>query len=387
MKKALSWAVLLTVLAIAASGPAQKDPSPDNRPDTVTGRAKQGSNARDRALNDARQKAVEKYIEERVPATMRNKRREEQDRIVSRAGNMVRSFEIVEETESNNVLALEVHVELDEKEIDNHLIKHGLLPSRPLPKVFLFVPCRAGGEDIPSAWQKPKAIARTKNPCEAAIAERLSEYGIEVIGADKESPHLDLHKIMDPRSEEQKKEVFRELEDKLGVAAMVVGKGILPPASENNGQALLLIAVADLAKERVLWSERTETETEITGPEDRGPALQKLCGRAGEKALLKIFSAWSPKYMPGEERAISLELIGLSSYKAMKDFGEMLREQAPGVSEAVLSKASPGEIRFEITTTASADAMARWLEDVKVDEGSPRILSQDEDNIRAALVR
>jgi|GEM_PF-3873308 len=387
MKKSLGLAVMILVLAVSAAGPAQKETSPDDKPETVTGRAKQGSNARDRAINDARQKAVEKYIEKRVPAAIRNKHDDEQDRIVSRAGSMVRSFEIVEETESDNVLVLEVHVELDEKAIDNRLIKHGLLPSRPLPKVFLFVPCRADKEEIPSAWQKPKAIARTPNPCEAAIAERLSEYGIEVAGPAKESPDLDLNKIMDPRSEEQKKEVFRELEDKLGVSAMVVGKGILPPVSEEGGQALLLIAVADLAKERVLWSERTETGIEMAGPEDRAPALEKLCGRAGEKALLKIFSAWSPKYMPGEERVISLDLIGLRSYEAMKGFGEMLREQAPGVSEAVLAKASPGEICFEITTTVSADSLARWLEGVKVDKGSPRILSQEEDSIRAALVR
>ncbi len=387
MKRALEITVVLTILILAAAGPARKQPAPEETP-VVSGKAAEGRRARDRAIENATEKAVEQYIANRVPAALRKKHSDEEQKIVKQAGSLVRSFEIVEETEKEGVLTLRVRVELDKKQIDTRLIKSGLLPSRSLPAVFLFVPCRAGDEEIKSAWQKPKAIARTPNPCEAAISARLAEYGIDTVEAKKESPDLDLEKIMNPRSEEQKREVYRELEEKLGVSALVVGKGILPDYRESKEKtAVLLIAVADLAKERVLWSERMETSAELDGPEDRAPVLKKICGRAGEKALLKIFSGWAPKYMPGEERTIAVDLLGLSSYKAMQEFLDMLHEQAPGVSEAVLIMASPGEVRFGATTTASADSLARWLEGIKSDGGRPRILSQEEDSIRAALVR
>ncbi|MFO8056654.1 MAG: hypothetical protein R6V10_05100 [bacterium] len=388
MKRLTATVALLVIMAVAAVSPAQKQNEEAAEPEPLTGKAEAGKNARDKAIADAREKALANYIEERVPGPIRQRHRKEVQKLIKKADKMTRSFEIVKESESKGVLTLQVRVELDREMIDKELKKYGLMPARSLPKVFLFVPCRAGDEQIKSAWQKPRGIARTLNPCEAAISERLGEYGIEVVEPGGKSPELDLDKILNPRSEEQKKEVFQELEQKLGVSAMVVGKGKLPGYEESKDtNAVLLIAVADLAKERVFWSERIESKARLSGPRDRAPALEKLCGRAGENALLKIYSAWAPTYKPGEERTIAVSLLGLSSYQDMQEFAAMLREQAPGVSEVVLSGASPGEVRYEATTTVSAETLARWLEGAKVDGGKPRILSQGEDTIRAALVR
>ena len=52
---------------------------------------------------------------------------------------------------------------------------------------------------------------------------------------------------------------------------------------------------------------------------------------------------------------------GLSSYGAMKEIEKKLREEGPGVEAVDLSRMSPGEIEFTVSTAVEAEALSGWL--------------------------
>jgi hypothetical protein len=320
--------------------------------------------AREAALLDGKRNAVLAFVSGMAPAAVMEEKKADLAPVLAKTDDWVVSWEVGGEKEEGGKLVLEVSVELSKAKLESALKLAGVLPSRALPRVFVAAQGKLGDDVMKSGWDKA-ADARGFNVCEAAIATELMRYGIPVVERATDGPAADADKIINPGGDEEKQQVFKELKEKFSAGVLVVG--IFEAAWEDKKDkeevtlASVRIAAADVDQGQVVFTDEVKQRFELKGIPFREEQLKAVCQEAGDKTATALFRAWTPKFKPGEEREIAVVVQGLKSYAVMQELLRKLREEAPGVKSAELSRVGPGEVEFTARTTAAAGTLADWL--------------------------
>jgi hypothetical protein len=324
--------------------------------------------AREQALDDGKRKAVEAYISSKSPAEIIEDKREDVDKILGQAEKWVVSWEVLSEREDGEREIMELKVELNLKKLDPALKSAGIMPSRPLPSVFVVVRGTMGEERIKSAWDKTPGTSGRWNPCEAVISTELERFGFKVVEPGAGTPQVDTETIVNPESDVRKIQVYAELKEKFGAGALVVAIAEAVEAGPEPGEegamhteVSVKFAAVDVENASLLVSERVAGRFQAKGVTFREEQLESVCREASAMTVEALFRAWNPKYLPGEEREIMLVVRGLGSYDAMKEIEKKLRDEGPGVEAVDLSRMSPGEIEFTVRTAVEAEVLSGWL--------------------------
>ncbi len=341
--------------------------------------------ARAFAFREAKRKAVMNYISSRLPPVVLEDRRDDLAKVLSRLDEWVISWQIMEETESEESVTLELMVRLDRAKLDSELKSTGVMPSRELPRVFVVVPGKAGDQEMKSIWDKSSGERPVFNACEAKVAEALWKYGFEVAEPETASPGLDPELIVSPQGEDEKEHVLELVMDKHGAGALVVGKAEAASAQgEAAGDSVevrVRIAAVEAETREVLYSERIVKTTPARGILAGQKALETVCQQAGRQAVLALYKSRTALYMHGREREIELKVRGLMSYSHISELKNMVEEEGPGMTRVVFLRLAPHSISLLVSTTAKTESLEQWLDKAGVAGKTLWVVAKDEKTI------
>lgn len=365
---ALITAVLIAaaVAAQTASAPAAPAPAaaaPTEDPEAIrtveVSAAIAGGDraaAKKSARSQAMRAALREYLELQVPLGVLKTKAAQVEKIFAEQEKLVADTQELGSREESGKLVVKYQVKIKAAEVRSRLSAAGLLPSGPLPEVFVMVRGVGMGDDFRSAWDRD-APESGENVCEAALSSELGRYGFAITPA--RSGEADTARILSPGNEAERAEVFRYVKDKFGSGALVVG--VVSAEGEMKPRLKLRLAVADTGQERLLWSGARERVAADADLRSRNEALVVLCRAAGEEAVLALYQASLPSLVPGTDRELTLAVEGIDRWVSVKEMEKKLRTELPGVTGVSYSRMSPGLIEFKVQTALASKSIAAWL--------------------------
>ncbi len=345
--------------------------------------------ARQKALDEAKEKAVRDFIDSRVPPGVKKDKIERIKEIASSSESYVTSWETVLEETGEGVLTLRARIELDENKLLSAMRSAAVYPVRSIPKVFIVVAGTMNGSAMDSAWNQGGFQAGDMNPCEEAMAREMARYGFEIVSPRRGAPGANVAAIMNPQGEEERTRVFETVSGLYGGEAVIIGQAVTSRlgeegADKETGEATLRVAVADSTKKRLIWSGKYEEQFLARTPVSDLEGMEKVCSMAGSEAAEKLFVAWTPTFKPGEERMIELTVTGLGSYSRMTTLKDRLAE-SPGVEKVRIGMVGGEEMVFNLTAKAGAESVVDWLAEIDLEGSRLRVEKWDETSIFASV--
>jgi hypothetical protein len=314
--------------------------------------------AKKAALAEAKRLAVLDYIGARLPPGVMKLKAAEVAKIAADAESLVASFEESGSREEAGTLVMKFKIKLNRDRLDARLAAAGLVPTGPLPTVFVLVRGSVSGEELKSGWDRDPAEGG-ENACEAALAGELIRYGFVVIPA--RSGEADTAAILSPGNEAERASVFRSVHDKFSAGAMVVGVVTGEAEADRPVRVRLRLAAADTDKGALVWSGSREKIPSDREARSRAEALVEICRAAGTEAVQALYQSRLPSLVPGAEREVLLTLDGATNYPSIKELEKKLKTELPGVNSVTWSRMSPGMIELKLVATVAPPTLAGWL--------------------------
>jgi len=429
MKSGLLLAFLLFAFSVPGLSRAQ-DMDGDAHEEvrvTVDARGKTEAEVREEGISKARKKAVKACLSGRVPGPVLEEHESDVAALQADAERFTLSWELLDQGRMGGQVVMRVMVYLDGEAIDSALKKRRMMPARPLPRVFLIIPSAVGEEDLPSIWERSPGVEPVLNQCEAQVAGALWDYGFSVLEPWEGMEEFDPAKIIAPRDEKEREEVFELLEERFAAGALVVGRGEAGPALElpreedeeeeegveqeegageegcregeegeecleeevpERARILVRMAAADVGGQKIVWADRYDYTVDVKGILARQKALESTCREAGEDVTVALYRAWLPRPGQGEggdeEKELVILLSGVDGYADMAAFQQKMIE-APGAIAIKLARISRRELEFRMKTTGPVNDTAQWMAESEFGDKKIEVVQAEDNIIKAEM--
>ncbi len=328
--------------------------------------------ARDAALADALRKAVEQAVGTLISSeTMVENYQVLNDNVYTKSQGYVRDYKVISEGQEQNTYRLTVRALVSPVDIKNDLDALGILQMRvEKPRVLFMIAEQSLGEKKFTFWWD-RHVAAGEVTAMLAAENSLKEifinkgfHVVDVSGSEDKITVSNAYRVADLSSEGA-----RQIGRKLNAEIVVKGKAMAkegprmagsPVAAYNADITADVVRVDDgvvLASSSGHGASRHISD--VTGSSE---AIKRASEDVADKLVTQIIAKWS------KGSTVTLRLTGVTDYKRLTEFKNLLRAQVRGVSAVYQRRVEGTEAVIEIETKVTAQSIA---DDISRLPGSP----------------
>ncbi len=319
--------------------------------------------ARDRALDDAKRKAVEQVAGSQVSAqTITENFQLVEDKIYARASGFVRTYKIASENVEEGVYRVRINAEVDEKAIADDLTL--LFASK--PRVLVMIAEQNVGSKGFSYWWGNSGFVADLNLMQSTLIQAWQPKGFKFVDPAMLKDSLTVKGPM------QKPGIADDAVVSIGrdtdADIVIVGKILVSDA----GQVMDGVKMHSYHAVGSLRLLNVDTGEIVAVTDDTGVAAHvdpNLGGRLAIKALAKklspnlekkIMARWTAE--SAGSREIELVAENVRSSKQVREIARVLKEEIRGVESVNVRRRKRGKAFITVKVRASATDLARDLE-------------------------
>jgi hypothetical protein len=330
--------------------------------------------ARDRAIDDAKRKAVEQIAGSQVSAeTITENFQLVEDRIYARASGFVKKYTIVSENkDGDGTYRVKIKATIDQGAIADNLEQ--LFKAK--PRVIVMIAEQNIGSKGFSYWWGNSGFVSDMNIMQNTLIEEWQPRGYKFIDPAMMADKLTVKGAM--QNPGIGDDVAVSLSRDADADIVVVGKVLVSDA----GQVMDGVKMHSFHAVGTLRILNVDTGEIISVADDTGVAANidpNMGGRAAIKALgkkisadleRKIMTKWTSE--ASSSRDIDVEVQGVKNTKMQKDFERIIKDEVRGVESIVARKKKGSTVFFAVKVRSSAtdfgnDVEARTFKDFTVE--------------------
>lgn len=319
--------------------------------------------ARDRALDDAKRKAVEQIAGTQISAQSVSSNFElVEDTIYARASGFVRRYEVLDETREGDLYRVRISAEVDADAVTAKLDELFAVK----PRVIVLVAEQNIGADRPSYWWGSSGAAADLSILQTSLIQAWQARGYTFVDPGLAAGELRITGPM--KTAELSNEAARVLAADADADVAVVGKVLVNDAGPVM-DGVKMHAYHAVGTLRVL---SVDTGKILTVADDTGVAAHidpNLGGRLAIKALTKkiggqldavLMKRWVTE--SASSREIELVVEGVKTSRQARAIEKVLAEKVRGVESVQVRRRRKGKAFLTIKLKARAQDLARDME-------------------------
>lgn len=344
--------------------------------------------ARDRAVDDAKRRAVEQVAGARVSATSVSENYQlVRDEILSRADGFVRQYEILDEVREGETYRVRIQAEVDADALVDDLA----LVFETKPRVVVLVAEQNLGADRPEYWWGRSGATADLSLTQTHLIRAWQPRGYTFVDPGLLSGEV---KVSDPlRTPELSNEAARTLGQELDADVAVVGQVLVNDAGHlmEGVQMRAFHAVGTLRAlsigtgEILAVSEATGTSAHVDPNLGGRLALRAFAAKAGgalEKQLLRRWMAEAASTRP-----VELIVHGVRTGRETRRLEKVVRERIRGVASVHTRRRRNGTAFVAVKVRARVQDFARDLEAADFSDYTLSISEVGPDRVVGELTR
>lgn len=326
--------------------------------------------ARDKAIDDARRKAVEQAIGSMVSSeTVTENFQLISDKILSRASGYVRRYKILKEGASDEGIYQVTMEAMVQKGVLNSDLQGvlAILKAKKMPRVLVMISEQNIG-GAPSSWWTSGTASISMDIAENTLIENWSPKGVRFVERQVLDGKI---RVGAGITNDPQNDVVKEFGAMSGAEIVIVGRAIatksttIPlktsiPMYSVNAQASVralnvddgsILATATLAAAGQHINEVTAGHI----------ALKNVAKKTSEQLLAKILANWQSEI--SGPSTISLRVTGVQKSKFLREIATFLRNQVRGVAEVRQRSFKGKAANLEVEMKGTAQSLAEELEE------------------------
>lgn len=320
--------------------------------------------ARDAAIEDAQQRAVEQAIGILIDSqTQVENFQLISDNILSQTRGYIKRHTITSETEDSGLLRVRINAEVALGRLTEDLSGIGILLDRMnKPRTMVMVAEQNIGHEVYAWWLGAHGEQTDISVVENAFMDKFTEKGFEFI--DHQVAAKEIKVTVAYRVQNLSVAQARTLAAQADAEVVIIGKAVAKLSGEIGGgmksaQANLSVRAVRIDTGQVIATATTNAAavhiSEITAGNN---ALKKAANQAAEEMLGKILAVYAKE--TGGTRSINITITGLNKTQFVK-FKDVLRNQVRGVKNLHERSFAGSTARISVDSKNSAQIISNEL--------------------------
>lgn len=319
--------------------------------------------ARDRAIDDAKRKAVEQIAGSQVSSeTITENFQLVEDKIYARASGFVKSYQILSEAKEEGVYRVKIKATVDGGAIADNLEQ--LFKAK--PRVIVMIAEQNIGSKGFSYWWGNSGFVSDMNIMQNSLIEEWQPRGYKFIDPALMADKLSIKGPM--QNPGIPDDVAVTVSKDADADIVIVGKVLVSDA----GQVMDGVKMHSFHAVGTLRILNTDTGEIVAVADDTGVAANidpNMGGRAAIKALAKklapdlerkIMTKWTAE--AASARDVDVEVSGVKNTKIQKELERVLKDEIRGVEAVAVRKKKKDVVYLSVKVRASATDLAHDLE-------------------------
>lgn len=319
--------------------------------------------ARDRALDDAKRKAVEQVAGAQVSAESISENFElVSDRIYSRASGFVKSYRIVNELEEEGVYKVKIAAQVDSSAIADDLA----LIFEEKPRVIVMIAEQNIGSKGFSYWWGSSGFVADMQMTQSTLIEKWQPKGFKFVdpalmagklrmkGAMKKPDVADEHAVL----------IGRDADADVAIVGRVLVSDagpVMDGLKMHSFQAVGTMKVLSIDTGEILAvGDDTAAATHVDPNVGGRTAIKKLAEKLAGKLEAKIIAQWTAE--ASSSRELEVVVSGVKSSKQVRAIKKALEGNVRGVESVNVRRRKKGRAFLTVKVRARATDFARDVE-------------------------
>ena len=366
MKRVVTYLLLLLpLMLIAPSVPAQEESRTVSAEGVAAIRDGARDIARDAAILDAQQRAVEQAIGILIDSqTMVENFQVINDSILSQTKGYIKRYNITGEFPEGNLLRVTITAEVALGKISDDLSAIGILLGQVhKPRTMILIAEQNIGQEV-VAWWLGSVHGQTTDMAmtETVLMDKFTEKGFEMIDHEVAARNIKVtsaYKVQSLSTEQA-----RTLGNQADAEVVIVGKSFAKlqgnVGSLKSAQADLTARAVRTDNGQVLASVSTHGAavhvSEVTAGNE---ALKKASSEAADQLITKILAQYSKEV--GGSRSISITISGFTTKAQFVKFKDVLKNQVRGIKNLHERSYANGTAKLSVDSKNSAQLLSDEL--------------------------
>lgn len=326
--------------------------------------------ARDKAIEDAQRKAVEKAVGTMVASeTITENFQLISDKIFSRSKGYVRGYEVLSETEEDGVYRVKIEAQVAQGNLKNDLdgIK-SILRGKNMPRVLVMIAEQNVGQASAEFWWGNKNFSTNLDSVENAFIDQWTAQGLDFV--DRQALQGKLSTGPALSSANPAEGAVKEFAGKTGAEVVVIGKAVATDAGTIMGtkmhsiRANISVRALHLDTGRIM---ATSTQSKAVGhidPVTGGTrALTKVAEAAADELLQKILDQWQSEV--AGPTTVQLTVSNFKRSRQVRQLMGILRNRVRGIQTVRQRRYGGQTAHLEVDLEGSSQDLAMELEEKK----------------------
>lgn len=367
MKRAVAvlLSLMLTLLFIAPAVPAQEESRTVSAEGVAAIQNGQRDIARDAAIFDAQQRAVEQAIGTLIDSqTMVENFQVISDSILSQTKGYIKRYNITGEYPEGNLLRITITAEVSLGKISDDLSAIGILLGQVhKPRTMILIAEQNIGQEVVAWWLGAVHGQSTDMAVtETTLMDKFTEKGFEMIDHEAAAQNIKVtsaYKVQNLSTEQA-----RTLGNQAAAEVVLVGKSLARLQGNvgalKSAQADLTVKAIRTDSGQVLASVSTHGAavhvSEVTAGID---ALKKASAEASDQLITKILAQYSKEV--GGSRSINITISGFTTKAQFVKFKDVLKNQVRGIKNLHERSYANGTAKISVDSKNSAQILSDEL--------------------------
>ncbi len=324
--------------------------------------------ARDKALDDARRKAVEQAVGAVISSSTVTENFELlEDKIFSQAAGYVRSYVVVDESrDGDGIYSVTIDCEVSAGKIDSDLAAiQNLLAQKQMPRVLVMVSEQNIGQAEGGWWSKSGA-AISLDVVDNTIFKTWSAKGVKFVDRQVIEGKI---RAGAAASGDIGNDIAKEFGSLSGADIVIVGRAVAtdigntyPGSKLRTLQANTSIRAINVNNAEMLAAvTMTKSASHLNAVTGGTKALELVAKVAAEDLLSQVLDRWSKDV--GGAAALNLTFNGIKKSKQLRLLKTYLTNEVRGVENVIQRSFKKGKALFEVKYKGSMQQLIEELEE------------------------
>ena len=319
--------------------------------------------ARDRAIDDAKRKAVEMVAGTRVQSeSITENFQLVEDRIYARASGFVKQYRIVSEHRDQGVYKVRLNAEVD----GQSLVEDLTLILKTRPRVIVMIAEQNVGREGYSYWWGSKGLVSDMDIMQTALIEAWQPRGFKFVDPSLLGDTLSVKGALRQPALSNKAAIAigRDADADIAIVGKVLvtdGGQIMKDVQMHSYNAVGTLRVLNIdTAEIIAVADQTATAAHVDGSLGGRQAIRSLAQKLGADLERRIVKRWTAE--SAGARRLELVVDGIRNTRMLRTMAKTIREEIRGVESVRVRRRRQKKVYLSVQIRASATDFSRDLE-------------------------
>ncbi len=344
--------------------------------------------ARDKAIDDAKRKAVEQIAGTHVSAqSITENFQLVEDRVYSKASGFVRNYKILSEFKDEGVYRVKINATVDDKAIADNLS----MIFKTKPRVIVMIAEQNIGSKGFSYWWGSSGYVSNMDLMQTTLISKWQPLGFKFVDPGMLSDKLQVRGAM--RKPELNNKAALSIGRSADADVAIVGKVLVTDAGpvmkdmkmhSYHAVGTLRIINVDTG-EIIAVADDTGVGQHITPNIGGRAAIKGLAAKIADKLQKQIMAKWTAE--AASARSLELVVNGVRNTKMLKAMTKVIREEVRGVESAKIRRRRGKKAYLSIRVRATANEFGQDLESKKYQGFKLELVDVSKARLKVSLVQ